>query len=66
MIYVLGMPSKLVPGTSLFVMIFVMTFVTFFHAITNHNIDLILVSILMLGLSCWGTTRNETWNEFKE
>ena len=49
MIYVLGMPSKLVPGTSLFVMIFVMTFVTFFHAITNHNIDLILVSILMLG-----------------
>ena len=49
MIYVLGMPSKLVPGTSLFVMIFVMAFVTFFHAITNHNIDLILVSILMIG-----------------
>ncbi|NCU51841.1 MAG: sulfite exporter TauE/SafE family protein [Candidatus Fonsibacter ubiquis] len=31
------------------VMIFVMAFVTFFHAITNHNIDLILVSILMIG-----------------
>jgi hypothetical protein len=49
MIYILGMPSKLVPGTSLFVMIFIMAFITFFHAITNHNIDLILVSILMIG-----------------
>jgi len=49
MIYVFDMPSKLVPGTSLFVMIFVMIFTTIFHAITNHNIDLILVFILILG-----------------
>jgi uncharacterized membrane protein YfcA len=49
MIYVIGMPSKLVPGTCMFVMIFVMTFITFFHAVTNHNIDLVLVFILMFG-----------------
>ena len=43
------MPAKLVPGTSLFAMIFVMIIVTLLHAISNKTIDLYLVLILALG-----------------
>jgi uncharacterized protein len=49
MIYLIGMPTKLVPGTSLFVTIFVTGFVTISHAFTYHTIDLILVLILISG-----------------
>ena len=49
MIYLIGMPTKLVPGTSLFVTIFVTGFVTISHAFTYHTIDLILVLILITG-----------------
>ena len=49
LIYILGMPAKLVPGTSLFAMIFVMIIVTLLHAISNKTIDLYLVLILALG-----------------
>jgi len=49
LIYVLGMPAKLVPGTSLFAMIFVMIIVTLLHAISNKTIDLYLVLILAVG-----------------
>jgi uncharacterized membrane protein YfcA len=49
LIYVLGMPAKLVPGTSLFAMIFVMIIVTLLHAIVNNTIDLYLVLILAFG-----------------
>ena len=45
----LGMPAKLVPGTSLFAMIFVMIIVTLLHAISNKTIDLYLVLILAVG-----------------
>ena len=49
MIYLIGMPTKLVPGTSLFVTIFVTGFVTISHAFTYHTIDLVLVLILITG-----------------
>jgi len=43
------MPTKLVPGTSLFVTIFVSAIVTILHAFNYGSIDLILVSMLILG-----------------
>ncbi len=49
MIYLIGMPTKLVPGTSLFVTIFVTGFVTVSHAFTYQTIDLVLVLILIAG-----------------
>jgi len=49
MIYLIRMPTKLVPGTSLFVTIFVTGFVTISHAFAYHTIDLMLVLILITG-----------------
>jgi len=49
MIYIIGMPTKLIPGTSLFVTIFVSAIVTALHAFNYGSIDLILVSMLILG-----------------
>ena len=43
------MPTKLIPGTSLFVTIFVSVIVTFLHAFNYGSIDLILVAMLVLG-----------------
>ena len=49
MIYIIGMPTKLVPGTSLFVTIFITGLVVIFHALKFQTIDFILVSILLTG-----------------
>tara|TARA_Y100001960_G_C14271958_1_gene632693 strand:+ start:21 stop:626 length:606 start_codon:yes stop_codon:yes gene_type:complete len=49
MIYLIGMPTKLVPGTSLFVTIFITGFVTISHALSFQTIDLVLVLILISG-----------------
>jgi len=49
MIYLIGMPTKLIPGTSLFVTIFITGFVVIAHAIQFKSIDLMLVSFLLLG-----------------
>ena len=49
MIYIIGMPTRLIPGTSLFVTIFVSVIVTFLHAFNYGSIDLILVTMLVLG-----------------
>ena len=49
MIYLIGMPTKLVPGTSLFVTIFITAFVTILHAFAYNTIDLVLVLILISG-----------------
>ena len=49
MIYIIGMPTKLIPGTSLFVTIFVSAIVTALHAFNYGSIDLILVFILICG-----------------
>ena len=42
MIYIIGMPTRLIPGTSLFVTIFVSAIVTVLHAFNYGSIDLIL------------------------
>ena len=49
MIYVIKMPTKLVPGTSLFVTIFVSVIVTFLHSFNYGSIDLMLVFMLVIG-----------------
>ena len=49
MIYIIGMPTKLIPGTSLFVTIFISAIVTILHAFNYGSIDLILVSMLIVG-----------------
>jgi len=49
MIYIIKMPTKLVPGTSLFVTIFVSVIVTFLHAFNYGSIDLVLVFLLVVG-----------------
>ncbi len=49
MIYIIKMPTKLVPGTSLFVTIFVSVVVTFLHSFNYGSIDLFLVLMLVVG-----------------
>ncbi len=49
MIYIVGMPIKLIPGTSLFVTIFISAVVTILHAFNYGSIDLFLVIPLILG-----------------
>ena len=49
MIYIVGMPVKLIPGTSLFVTIFISAIVTILHAFNYGSIDLFLVIPLILG-----------------
>jgi uncharacterized membrane protein YfcA len=49
MIYILGMPTKVVVGTSLFQIIFVAAFTTLMHAWQNHTVDLGLAILLIIG-----------------
>ncbi len=49
MIYIVGMPIKLIPGTSLFVTIFISAIVTILHSFNYGSIDLFLVVPLILG-----------------
>ena len=49
MIYIIKMPTRLVPGTSLFVTIFVSVIVTFLHSFNYGSIDLMLVVMLVVG-----------------
>ncbi len=49
MIYLLGMPTKVVIGTSLFQIIFVTAFTTMLHATTNNTVDMVLAVLLIVG-----------------
>lgn len=49
MIYILGMPTLLVAGTSLFQMIFTTSFAVMMHATINHTVDIVLAIVLILG-----------------
>ena len=49
MIYVLGMPTSVVVGTSLFQIIFVTANVTFLQSISTQTVDIVLAGLLMLG-----------------
>ncbi len=51
MIYILGMPTKVVVGTSLFQIIFVAAFSTMMHATESQTVDVVLaVSLLTSGV----------------
>jgi uncharacterized membrane protein YfcA len=63
MIYIIGMPTKLIPGTSLFVTIFVSAIVTVLHAFNYGSIDLILVFMLVTG-SIFGVQCGQKLGEF--
>ncbi len=49
MIYILGMPTKVVVGTSLFQIIFVTGFTTLMHATQNYTVDILLAMLLLIG-----------------
>jgi uncharacterized membrane protein YfcA len=49
MIYTLGMPTQVVPGTSLLQIIFVAANVTFLQAYTNRTVDAVLTMVLLVG-----------------
>ena len=49
MIYLLGVPTRVVVGTSLFQIIFVTAFTTLMHAVTHHTVDLLLAFLLIIG-----------------
>jgi uncharacterized membrane protein YfcA len=49
MIYMLGMPTAVVPGTSLLQIIFVAANVTFLQAYTNRTVDAVLAMLLLVG-----------------
>ncbi|RKF14094.1 sulfite exporter TauE/SafE family protein [Roseovarius spongiae] len=49
MIYLLGMPTKVVVGTSLFQIIFVAGFATMLHAVSSGIVDVVLAVLLIVG-----------------
>jgi len=49
MIYLLGMPTKVVVGTSLFQIVFVTANVTFLQAWQNQTVDMVLAVLLLVG-----------------
>jgi uncharacterized protein len=49
MIYLLGMPTAIVIGTSLFQIIFVAANVTFLQAVENQTVDVVLALLLVIG-----------------
>jgi uncharacterized membrane protein YfcA len=49
MIYMLGMPTSIVPGTSLLQIIFVAANVTVLQAFTNQTVDAVLALVLLVG-----------------
>ena len=49
MIYLLGMPTAVVVGTSLFQIIFVTASVTFLQAVNNQSVDIVLALLLLFG-----------------
>lgn len=49
MVYLLGVPTRVMVGTSLFQIIFLTAFVTLLQATFNGTVDLVLAFILMIG-----------------
>lgn len=49
MIYILGMPTLLVVGTSLFQILITTIVATIMHAVANHSVDLVLAFLLIIG-----------------
>ncbi len=51
LMYLAGLPVNRAVGMSLFQMIFITAFLTYFHGTVNHGVDVILALILMAGSS---------------
>jgi uncharacterized membrane protein YfcA len=49
MIYLLGMPTSVVVGTSLFQIVFVTANVTFLQSVNNQTVDIVLAMLLVVG-----------------
>ena len=49
MIYLLGMPTRVVVGTSLFQITFVTAFTTLMHAVSYNTVDIMLALLLIIG-----------------
>jgi len=49
MIYLIGMPTKVVIGTSVFQFLFVTAFTTILHAVQSQTVDALLALILLVG-----------------
>ncbi|MCK0069220.1 MULTISPECIES: sulfite exporter TauE/SafE family protein [Kordiimonas] len=49
MIYILGMPTNVVVGTSLFQIIFVTALTTIFHSVNTQTVDIFLAVLLLFG-----------------
>ena len=49
MVYILGMPTSIVVGTSLFQIIFVTANATFFQSFINYNVDIVLSALMIFG-----------------
>jgi hypothetical protein len=49
MVYMLRMPMHVVVGTSLFQILFTCINVTVMQSISNHNVDIVLAIILLVG-----------------
>ncbi|WP_395003999.1 sulfite exporter TauE/SafE family protein [Cypionkella sp.] len=49
MIYTLGVPTRVVVGTSLFQIIFTTSFTTIMHAVNSQTVDMVLALLLIIG-----------------
>ena len=49
MIYLIGMPTKVVIGTSVFQFLFVTAFTTILHSVQSQTVDALLALILLIG-----------------
>lgn len=49
MIYLLGMPARVVVGTSLFQILFVTAATTLVHSVTTRSVDIVLAILLLVG-----------------
>jgi uncharacterized membrane protein YfcA len=49
MIYLIGMPTVVAVGTSLFEVVFIAANVSFLQAVNNHTVDLVLALVLITG-----------------
>ena len=49
MIYLLGMPTKVVIGTSLFQITFLSAYTTLMHAVSSNTVDVMLAVLLIVG-----------------
>lgn len=49
MLYLLGMPARVVVGTSLFQILFVTMATTLVHSVTTHAVDIVLAALLLVG-----------------